>query len=382
MIERFCNWWMQPFAKWESYLILWYCKHEGFSYHPNQTCTKMTKPTCTWSRLRPPIHSSNCIWSSSLVYRMRWTCKNLALSNKSNLNGSTKDWTLTPLDMFHEHTVHTVDHSGCGSNKQLLSNKQNNIMEVRTESSPMHSTPSAKGALNINTKTIVYDPLTLKCIRDNTQHDLRYSTLPFGAVSMIRKLRINNKTIRNKAYKRPEIHQTGVDRSNHLKIKCCSRKVPPNIVVATCNTQSLKSKELQVSELLDNHAIDVLLIMEIWLTSKDSLWKQTTDLNKNQYQLHTHDRVSGKGGGIALISKCYLQTTKVSSSHRRSFEQAMWKVNTKNTTLTIHGIYHLPYSLTNKITNTMFLDDFTEYITETIPDNNQTIYLWETLTYM
>ena len=50
----------------------------------------------------------------------------------------------------------------------------------------------------------------------------------------------------------------------------------------------------------------------------------------------------------------------------------MWKVSTKNTTLTIHGIYHLPYLLTNKITNTMFLDDFTEYITETIPDNNQT----------
>ena len=50
----------------------------------------------------------------------------------------------------------------------------------------------------------------------------------------------------------------------------------------------------------------------------------------------------------------------------------MWKVSTKNTTLTIHSIYHLPYLLTNKITNTMFLDDFTEYITKTIPDNNQT----------
>ena len=94
-----------------------------------------------------------------------------------------------------------------------------------------------------------------------------------------------------------------------------------------------------------------------------------TDLNKNQYQLHAYDRVSGKGGGIALISKRNLQITKVSSSHRRSFEQATWNVSTKNTTFTIHGIYHLLYSLTNKITNTMFLDNFTEYITETIPDN-------------
>ena len=224
--------------------------------------------------------------------------------------------------------------------------------------------------------------LHLSAIRDNIQHDHRYSTLPFGAVSMIRKLRINNKTIRNKAYKRPVIHQTGIDRSNLLKIKCYSRKDPPNIVVATCNTQSLKSKELQVSELLGSHAIDVLLITETWLTSKDSLWKQSTDLNKNQYQLHTHDRASGKGGGIALISKCNLQVSKVSSSHRRSFEQATWKVSTKNTIFTIYGIYHLPYLLTNKITNTMFLDDFTENITETIPDNNQTICLWETSTYM
>ena len=162
--------------------------------------------------------------------------------------------------------------------EQILSNKQNKITDVKTESLPTHGTPSAKGALN--TKTIVYDPLTLKCLRGNIQHDIRYSTLPFGAVSMIRKLRINNKTIRKKAHKRPEIHQTGVDRSNLLKIKRCNGKDPPHIVVATCNTQSLKSKELQVSELLDNHAIDALLIMETWLTSKDSLWKQTTDLNK------------------------------------------------------------------------------------------------------
>ena len=176
---------------------------------------------------------------------------------------------------------------------------------------PKHGTPSAREAFNINTKTIAYDPLTFKCTRDNIQHDHRYSTLPFGAVNTIKKLRINNKTIRNKAYKRPVIHQTGIDRSNLLKIKCYSRKDPPNIVVATCNTQSLKSKELQVSELLDNHAIDVLLITETWLTSKDSLWKQLTDLNKNQYQLHTHDRASGKGGDIALISKHNLQITKV-----------------------------------------------------------------------
>ena len=68
--------------------------------------------------------------------------QNLALCNKSNLNGSTKGWTLTPLDMFHEHTVHTVDHSGDGSNKHLLSNKQNKIMDVKK--SPKHSTPSAR----------------------------------------------------------------------------------------------------------------------------------------------------------------------------------------------------------------------------------------------
>ena len=39
-----------------------------------------------------------------------------------------------------------------------------------------------------------------------------------------------------------------------------------------------------------------------------------------------------------------------------------------NTSITIHGIYHPPYSLRNKCSNNMFLDDFTNYLTNILPD--------------
>ena len=45
------------------------------------------------------------------------------------------------------------------------------------------------------------------------------------------------------------------------------------------------------------------------------------------------------------------------------------------TTTTIHGIYHPPYSLTNKITNGKFIEDFTEFISTTLPSHQNNIFL-------
>ena len=164
---------------------------------------------------------------------------NTALSAKLDFNGSTQDWDLMSLDMFNKHIVHTKDQNLSESKHHGLSNKQEYFHQNLR--SPKHTTISASSAHranNISTKTIPYDPLTLKCIRDSIQHDQRYSVLPFGAVNNIRKLRINNK-IKNRIHKRKNNHQCGVHRDNLLKIKCFRGKEPPSVVVATCNTQSI-----------------------------------------------------------------------------------------------------------------------------------------------
>ena len=43
--------------------------------------------------------------------------------------------------------------------------------------------------------------------------------------------------------------------------------------------------------------------------------------------------------------------------------------------VTIHGIYHPPYSLTNKITNGRFIEKFTDYVSTNLPEHQNNIFI-------
>ena len=43
--------------------------------------------------------------------------------------------------------------------------------------------------------------------------------------------------------------------------------------------------------------------------------------------------------------------------------------------ITIHGIYHPPYSLTNKITNGRFIEKFTDYVSTNLPEHQNSIFI-------
>ena len=52
------------------------------------------------------------------------------------------------------------------------------------------------------------------------------------------------------------------------------KKIPtydPNVIIATVNIQSLKAKELQVSELFDDHGLDILVLTETWLSIRNQV---------------------------------------------------------------------------------------------------------------
>ena len=62
--------------------------------------------------------------------------------------------------------------------------------------------------------------------------------------------------------------------------------------------------------------------------------------------------------------------TKCLANHNKylkMFECTTCQIKAKQATITLHGIYHPPYSLINKNTNTMFIDEFTDFATETLP---------------
>lgn len=148
------------------------------------------------------------------------------------------------------------------------------------------------------------------------QHDQRHKLIPYHVINRIRQLRLNCK--KEKHTKKPRIRlvPTGVNNNNLIRIKKQANKGDTNLLVATCNTQLVKRKDLQVSGLLTDYSLDILVLTETWLSNNDTQWLETTLLNHEPYQMHAHNRQARRGGSIALITKSHykVNTLPVDSS--------------------------------------------------------------------
>ena len=166
--------------------------------------------------------------------------------------------------------------------------------------------------LPLNNKlTIQYDSDTLRKIGNASYHDKYCKILPFGCIQVIRTLRLNAKPISQCHKRKPrKAGQNGVNRVNLIMAKRYNHH-DPNIIIATVNAQSIRTKELQISELLRDHSIDALVMTETWLNNKDNSWCETTEINRNGYNLHYRNRIKGKGGGLALICKSAIKVSMV-----------------------------------------------------------------------
>ena len=113
------------------------------------------------------------------------------------------------------------------------------------------------------------------------------------------------------------------------------KKIPtynPNVIIATVNIQSLKAKELQVSELFDDHGLDILVLTETWLSNKESgkNWCEATNLNKGSTSLCVHNRSMGRGEGLGLICKSHFKVSVLRKGHKPSFEYCTWELTVKS----------------------------------------------------
>ena len=161
-------------------------------------------------------------------------------------------------------------------------------------------------------------------------------------------------------------------------VKRTSSHCNTKVMIGTCNIQSLRNKDLQVSDLLTDYSIDILVLTETWLTDNpsDDHWLQSTPLNRDPYKILLHNRQDRRGGGVALIVKSDFATKLIWSSATGSpFEYATWEIGIKCRSLTLTTLYHPPYSLINKSTNKAFLDDFTNYMANLLPERHNNIVL-------
>ena len=90
---------------------------------------------------------------------------------------------------------------------------------------------------------------------------------------------------------------------------------------------------------------------------------ETSDLNAHPYIFHNGvSRSTSRGGSVALITKDNIKVSKRNYGLCRSFEHATWSLTLSNKTITITGVYHPPPK--EHVTNGMFIDDFTQYLTK------------------
>ena len=156
-------------------------------------------------------------------------------------------------------------------------NKSENILDLIPSNQAKHtngqSIVSSGTTRPINNKCIVYQPNALKAMCDRLQQDQQLRIMPFGTLDRIRKLQLNNKPTKSKLHLRHHIHQYKINANNLIRIKNNGYKVDSSIIFATCNIQSLHYKELQVSQLISDYSLDLVLRKSKWDSARTCLAK-------------------------------------------------------------------------------------------------------------
>ena len=146
---------------------------------------------------------------------------------------------------------------------------------------------------------------------DNTKQSIgdkpKPRLVPYKAIATIRMLRINRKTIRTRHNRLQQLRQKGINRSNLQNIQISEVTIPkPNMQckIAMVNAQSIRNKDVLLTQEIATNNIDITLITETWLndTPQDTAWLHQSDLLQAGYAISTHNSPT-RGGGLALLYK-------------------------------------------------------------------------------
>ena len=157
------------------------------------------------------------------------------------------------------------------------------------------------------------------------------------------------------------------DASEHVK----------NIRFGTLNTRSIKSKEKLIMENFNEYKLDALLITETWLqnTDEDDIWLQASEFCKDDHKIFIINRQDKRGEGIALLSSTKYKIKTVTHTKYSSFDSRIWNIQYGSTHCMLLGVYHLPVGRQQGKTNSIYIDDLTELLTEVVSNHNNLIML-------
>ena len=108
--------------------------------------------------------------------------------------------------------------------------------------------------------------------------------------------------------------------SNLINIKTSTKNVYNclEVRIATVNVQSVKNKDLILHQHLCDNGIDLCVVTETWLSSKqdDKICQSCTPLNNDPFRISISNRTGQSGGGLTLVCNKEINVTKVSEENK------------------------------------------------------------------
>ena len=242
---------------------------------------------------------------------------------------------------------------------------------VKGTNKPEHNEKQVKQLMECK-KVTSYTSIELKMIYSDIKEDKCYKILKPGVCNKVRKLWINRRGKIEGKHLKFSFKQMGVNHDNitiiNNKNEYTKNKSIHGIKGCLVNIQSLRNKDLALRYHLTAYQTDICVTTETWLKNNDAdkIWLEASELNNNGYKLDAVNRNKRKGGGIALIHDTNIKVKKKSHRNMKLFKNCIWKVTAKESTITILVVYRPPYINKNQSTINIFLDAFTEWMTNLI----------------
>ena len=143
-----------------------------------------------------------------------------------------------------------------------------------------------------------------------------------------------------------------------------------HVIVGVWNTRSAVNKALEVNDMIVERDLDVLCLTETWLREEgDDV--SIGEMTPPGFSFLHRPRVSGKGGGVALIFWQHLNVRLCKHRSFSSFENTEVCITRGKQTIRLGCVYRTPPSAGNKLTTCDFIDEFGMFLSDdSIPAEN------------
>lgn len=135
---------------------------------------------------------------------------------------------------------------------------------------------------------------------------------------------------------------------------------PPRVKFGLWNARSIKNKTTSLSDFVISNQLDIMALTETWLCGDDRDARTIADLSNTLcgYRVIHRPRVNKNGGGVAIILRKGLEIKSIDHPTYGAMEGLDINIKAGNCSLRLVTVYRPPPSVKNKLTSSMFFDDF------------------------